>query len=75
MIGILLALKLVHGDSVPSNEPAGLAFGMATLGAGIAAALIALEQHPCFRDRTGCVVTLAGALAVALLAAGGLGIC
>ena len=68
LIGILLALKLVHGGSVPIHERLDW-FGMAALGAGIAAALIAFGEHPCFAGPNGCVVALAGVLAVALLAA------
>jgi EmrB/QacA subfamily drug resistance transporter len=67
LVGILLALKLVHGGSVPSTSRLDW-FGMATLGAGIAAALIALESIR-VSGTEWLLVTLAGVLAVALLAA------
>jgi EmrB/QacA subfamily drug resistance transporter len=65
VIGFLLALKLVHGDPVPSARPLDWR-GMLMIGLGIASALIALEQlHVSGTDWA--VVGVYGAAAVVLL--------
>jgi EmrB/QacA subfamily drug resistance transporter len=43
IVGFLLALKLIHGDPAPATRPLDWR-GLLTLGVGIAAALIALEN-------------------------------
>jgi EmrB/QacA subfamily drug resistance transporter len=65
VIGFLLALKLVHGEPVPSARPLDWR-GMLMIGLGIASALIALEQlHVSGTDWA--FVGVSGAAAVVLL--------
>jgi MFS family permease len=65
VIGFLLALKLVHGEPVPSARPLDWR-GMLMIGLGIASALIALEQlHVSGTDWA--LVGVSGAAAVVLL--------
>jgi EmrB/QacA subfamily drug resistance transporter len=65
VIGFLLALKLVHGEPVPSARPLDWR-GMLMIGLGIASALIALEQlHVSGTDWA--FVGVFGAAAVVLL--------
>ncbi|HEV7853272.1 MAG TPA: MFS transporter [Mycobacterium sp.] len=65
VIGFLLALRLVHGEPVPSARPLDWR-GMLMIGLGIASALIALEQlHVSGTDWA--LVGVSGAAAVVLL--------
>jgi EmrB/QacA subfamily drug resistance transporter len=65
VIGFFLALKLVHGEPVPSARPLDWR-GMLMIGLGIASALIALEQlHVSGTDWA--LVGVSGAAAVVLL--------